>query len=173
MARGKRGFGRFIDKRSPSTFKIQITSMVDMFVILLVFLLKSYSTSPVNLTASKDLTLPASTSSKDPTDVLKLVVSKVGIFVDDKKVVDFKNGDLDIKDVEASDTQFIRALYTELDAQASKAKNIAAVNDTLQFDGKVIMQADRNMPYELLRKVMYTSMMAGYADLKLAVMIKE
>ncbi len=170
---GRRGFKKYMDKRSPSTFKIQITSMVDMFVILLVFLLKSYSTSPVNITPSDKLTLPASTSAKDPQDVLKLVVSKVGIFVDDKKIVDLNQGILDVKDVDASDTQFIRSLYNELDGQAQKARQIASVNEEIEFDGKVIMQADRHLPYELLRKVMYTSMMAGYSDVKIAVVTKD
>ena len=169
----KRGFSAYMEKRLPATFKIQITSMVDMFVILLVFLLKSYSTSPVNITPNDKLTLPASTSTKDPTDVLKLVVSKVGIFVEDEKVVDLVNGELNVKDVEASDTQFIRALYEKLDEQAKKARGIAAVNEEIEFDGKVIMQADRKMPYELLRKVMYTSMMAGYSDVKIAVVTKD
>lgn len=169
----RRGFKKYMDKRSPSTFKIQITSMVDMFVILLVFLLKSYSTSPVNVTPSDQLTLPASTSAKDPVDVLKLVVSKTGIYVEDKKVVELKDGAVDVKDVDASDTQFIRALYTELDTQAAKTRTIASKNDTVEFDGKVLMQADRTLPYELLRKVMYTSMMAGYSDVKIAVLSKE
>ena len=35
------------------------------------------------------------------------------------------------------------------------------------------MQAERSLPYDVLRKVMYTSMMAGYADVKSAVMLKE
>lgn len=170
--RKKKGLSKFNNKL-PSTFRIQITSMVDMFVILLVFLLKSYSTSPVNISPSDKLTLPASTSTKDPVDVLKLIVSKTGIFVEDKKVVDLTDGKLDVKDVEATDTQFIRSLYSELDSHAQKTKSIAAVNDTLEFDGKVVMQADRNLPYDLLRKVMYTSMMAGYADVKIAVMVKE
>lgn len=169
----RRGFKKFMDKRSPATFKIQVTSMVDMFVILLVFLLKSYSTSPVQLTASDQLTLPASTSTKDPVDVLKLVVSKSGIFVEDKKVIELVDGKVNVNDVDASDTQFIRALYTELDQQASKSRTIASKNETLEFDGKVIMQADRNLPYELLRKVMYTSMMAGYSDVKIAVLSKD
>lgn len=170
----RRGFSKFMDKRAPSTFKIQITSMVDMFVILLVFLLKSYSTSPVNISPSEKLTLPVSTSTKDPVDVLKLIVSKEGIFVEDKKVVGFNQaGQLETKDVDASDTQFIRSLYTELDTQASKSRKIAQANETVEFDGKVVMQADRNIPYELLRKVMYTSMMAGYSDVKIAVMTKD
>ncbi|CAN5397969.1 hypothetical protein BH10BDE1_BH10BDE1_19780 [soil metagenome] len=169
----RRGMGRYIDKRISSTFKIQITSMVDMFVILLVFLLKSYSTSPVQITASDQLTLPASTSTKDPVDVLKLVVSKSGIFVDEKKIVELKDGVLSVGDVDANDTQFIRALYTELDEQAKKTRTIASQNTELEFDGKVIMQAERTLPYDVLRKVMYTSMMAGYSDVKIAVMLKE
>lgn len=162
-----------MDKRAPATFKIQVTSMVDMFVILLVFLLKSYSTSPVNITPNEKLTLPVSASTKDPVDVLKLVVSKAGIFVEDKKVVDLQAGSLAVKDVDATDTQFIRALYEALDEQAKKARTIASVNEEMEFDGKVIMQADRALPYELLRKVMYTSMMAGYADVKIAVVTKD
>src|SRR3954463_3961026 len=116
--RRRGGMRKFMDRRLPSTFKIQITSMVDMFVILLVFLLKSYSTSPVQITPSDKLTLPVSTSTKDPVDVLKLVVSKAGIFVDDRKVVELDpKGDIAIKDVDANDTNFIRALYSELDTQ--------------------------------------------------------
>jgi biopolymer transport protein ExbD len=169
----KRGMSAYIERRSPSTFKIQITSMVDMFVILLVFLLKSYSTSPVNVTPSDDLTLPASTSIKDPTENLKLVVSKAGIFVEDQKILDLNNGQLDVAEVDASDTQFIRKLYEALDLQAKKSRDIASQNSELEFDGKVIMQADRSLPYEILRKVMYTSMLAGYSDVKIAVMLKE
>jgi biopolymer transport protein ExbD len=168
-----RGIAKYADKRAPSAFKIQITSMVDMFVILLVFLLKSYTTSPVILSPGDDLVLPASTSTRDPVDVVKLVVSNVGIFVEDKKIVDLNQGQLDVKEVDESDTQFIRALYTELDQQAQKSRKIAAVNESIEFDGKVIMQADRKLPYELLRKVMYTSMMAGYSDVKIAVMLKD
>jgi biopolymer transport protein ExbD len=167
------GLRKYMEKRSPSTFKIQITSMVDMFVILLVFLLKTYSTSPVQITPSDKLRLPASSSTKDPVDVLKMVVSKDAIFVDDKKIVDLKQGEVDAKDVDGKDTNFIRALYTELDRQAGKSRQIAKVNETVEFDGKVLMQADRNLPYALLRKVMYTSMLAGYSDVKIAVMSKN
>jgi len=57
----------------------------------------------------------------------------------------------------------------ELDKRAKLAKDISKVNDSFEFDGKVLMQADRDLAYEVLQKVMYTSMMAGYADVKLAV----
>lgn len=119
------------------------------------------------------MTLPASTSLKDPTDVLKLQVSKNAIWVEDKKIVELKDGILDVKDIDQNDTQFIRTLYTELDGMANKSRNIASKNEEMEFDGKVIMQADRSLPYELLKKVMYTSMMAGYSDVKIAVLSKD
>jgi len=167
MAKSMRAY---MNKRTASTFKVQITSMVDMFVIILVFLLKSYSTSPVEVAPSKDMMLPMSASYDDPVDVIKMAVTKKGIFVENKKVADLdEKGNLAKGDLDTSDPQFIGALFKELDAQAQKTKNIAKVNDTVEFDGRVLLQADKDLPYALLQKVMYTSMLAGYAELKLAV----
>lgn len=167
-----RGLKRYIEKRSQSTFKIQITSMVDMFVILLVFLLKSYSTSPIQINPSKDLRLPQSTSTTEPqAEALKLVVSKQGIYVEDKKIISLSAGQLNSTDVAANDPRFIKALFEALDKEAEKSKSISKLNDTVHFEGHILMQADRDLPYGLLQKVMYTSSMAGYADLKLAVAV--
>lgn len=158
-------------KKLPSNFKIQITSMVDMFVILLVFLIKSYSTSPVQISPNNDIRLPASTSAAGPVDVLKLMVSKKGIFVEELKVVDFeKPGTLARKDVDPSDEKFIVNLFKALDEQAKKTQSIAAKNETVKFEGKILMQADRDLEYSLLEKVMHTSSIAGYSEVKLAVL---
>lgn len=163
------GMRRHMNKRIPSGFKLQITSMVDMFVIILVFLIKSYSTSPVNPSMSDNLVLPSSTSFVNPEDVLKLVVAKDGIFVEDKRVVEFKDGQLTAADIDRADPQFIASLFKELDEKAKKTQGIAEKNETVEFEGKVLMQADKDLPYDMLKKVMYTSMLAGYAEMKLAV----
>ena len=167
------GMKRYMEKRLSSAFKIQITSMVDMFVIILVFLLKSYSTSPVNINPSKDLTLPVSSALQDPEDVLKMLVSKQGVFVDDKQVVAFEDGQFAARDIDSADASFIPTLFKELDAKAKSTQDIAKLNDTVNFDGRVLVQADRDLPYAMLQKVMYTSMLAGYANVKLAVAAKD
>ena len=164
----RRGMARYSDMRSPATFKIQITSMVDMFVILLVFLLKTYSTSPVNITPKEGLRIPESTATMDPVDVVKLIVEN-GVFVEDKKVMDLEKGRVPASVADAKDPSFLRSLYEALDERAKLAKSISKVNDSFEFDGKILLQADRGLPYDLLQKVMYTSMMAGYAEVKLAV----
>lgn len=165
----RRGLGRYMDRRSPASFKIQITSMVDMFVILLVFLLKSYSTSPVIITPKDGMRIPESSATLDPVDVVKLVVSQDAVFVEEKKIMDLDKGKFKKEQVDPNDPAFVRALYEALNERAQHAKEISKVNDSFEFDGKVLMQADRDLAYDVLQKVMYTSMMAGYADVKLAV----
>lgn len=160
-------------KKLPTNFKIQITSMVDMFVILLVFLIKSYSTSPVQVTPSDDIRLPASVSETNPVDVLKLMVSKSGVFVEGQKVIELTEGKIDKKFLDSSDANYIPELFKHLDAAAKKTLDIAKVNPTITFEGKILVQADKDLAYDMLRKVMHTSAVAGYSDVKFAVLSND
>lgn len=160
-------------KKLPSSFKIQITSMVDMFVILLVFLIKSYSTSPVQIAPSDDIRLPASESTTNPVETLKVMVSKSGVFVEGQKVIELTDGKIDKKFLDSSDTNYIPELFKFLDAEAKKTQDIAKINTTVTFDGKILVQADKDLNYELLKKVMHTSAVAGYSDVKFAVYSNE
>ena len=156
-----------------STFILQLTAMVDMFTIIIVFLLKSFSTSAVNITPQKGLTLPQSSSYVNPVEGIKLVISKSGIFVEDKLIVPLQDGQLTAEQVESTDNQFIKELFTALDKQAEKSKEISEQNKDYKFEGKIVMQADSQLDYGLLKKVMYTSSMAGYGDMKLATLAFE
>ncbi len=167
----RNGIAKFMEKRTAGYFKIQITSMVDMFVIILVFLLKSYGSTSVEVAQSPDLRLPVSTSQKPPVEFTKIMVSKANIMVDEQEAIRFaQNGEFKVEDVEANDPMFIRNLFTVLDKQATKGRMIAKENEEFNFEGKVLLIADRSVPYAILKKVMYTAMMAGYADVKIAVM---
>ncbi|MBT4762267.1 MAG: biopolymer transporter ExbD [Bdellovibrionaceae bacterium] len=156
-----------------STFVLQLTAMVDMFTIIIVFLLKSYSTSAVNITPQKGLSLPESVSIVHPVEGIKMVVSLEGIFVEDKKVVTLIDGKIDFTETEAQDRDFIKKLFKELDSHAQKSMDIQKENKEFQFEGKIVMQADKKLNYKLLKKVMYTSSLAGYADLKMATLSLE
>ena len=127
---------------------------------------------PFGPKGSLDLNLPVSEATTDPIDVLKMVVSKQGVFVEDQRIIEFTAGDVTPKDVDQNDAQFIRPLYEALDKTAQKTREIASVNETVEFDGKIFIQADKDLPYSVLQKVLYTMSMAGYADVKLAVIGK-
>jgi hypothetical protein len=143
--------------------------MIDMFTIILVFLLKSYAASSVEIAVNKDVRLPSSTASGAPVEALKLIVSTKGIYVDDQQVARVENGVIPREFLDGSDNKFIRPLYDALKYQADKSKAIASQNKDVEFEGKVIFQADQGLGYSLLKKVMYTSSFAGYTDFKFAV----
>jgi biopolymer transport protein ExbD len=166
--RGGRALGA-LRKNQDGTFALQITSMIDMFTIILVFLLKSYASSSVEIAVNQNVRLPSSTASVAPVEALKLVVSTKGIYVDDKQVAVIENGTIGKNYVDSKDEKFIRPLYDALKIQADKSKAISAQNKDVEFEGKIIFQADQGLDYKLLRKVMYTSSFAGYTDFKFAV----
>lgn len=142
---------------------LQLTSMIDMFTIILVFLLKSYAASSIDITPSKNMNLPMSTSVEAPVEALKMMVTVDAIFVDDKEVMKIDSRLL------ASKEEVLKPLYDALNAQAAKTKNIASKNESVSFDGKIIMQADQTLQYAFLKKVMYSAALAGYSDFKFAV----
>lgn len=169
----RRAVDKLLANNKKSTFVLQLTAMVDMFTILIVFLLKSFSTSAVTIDPHKNLILPTSTAYVEPIEALKIVVSLDGIYVDDKKIVQILDGKIIIAELDTNDQDFVRTLFDELEKQVTKSKNIANNNEDVAFEGKLVMQADSRIDYGELKKVMYTASLAGYADLKLATMAYE
>lgn len=161
---------RFELPKQKSTFGLNITSMTDMFTILLVFLLQTYSTSTVELIPEAGLRLPQSSSNTNPVEAIKLVVSKEVVKIDKTKIASMKNADFETKDLDPNDSNFILPLFNELDklAKDEKLKNDPAVKE-----GRILLQADSGLPYSVLRKVMYTASMAGFPQLKLVTLVGE
>lgn len=151
-----------------STFGLNITSMTDMFTILLVFLLQSYSTSEVQLVPDANVRLPQSVTTTNPVEGIKLSLSSVGLKLDQTQIAEVKDTDFLPQDLEAKDTNFIKPLFAELD---KLAKDPAAKEHVKA--GRILLQADRNLPYATLRKVMYTASMAGFPQLKLVTLVGE
>lgn len=146
-------------KRSQS-FGLNITSLTDMFTILLVFLLQNFAAGEVQIDPAEGVRLPQSMTDKNPVDGAKLSISAKEIKFEQKVVALVKDNKVDAASLDASDSRFIKPLFDEL-------KKLNIENEKLAKTGKVLLQADENLPYDLLRKVMYTASMAGFPNLKL------
>src|ERR1700752_3690990 len=70
-------------------FELQLTSMMDILVIILVFLLKSYSTSTNSLSSVPGIKLPISKSQEMTPDSLHLIVTPEAITFETQRVVEF------------------------------------------------------------------------------------
>lgn len=135
---------------------LNITPMLDMMTILLVFLLKSFSASAENVTV-ENLTLPSSVSRLNVKMALQLMVTKDAILVDQKVVTRLDDkGDITSKDLpEGPQGYLIQPLFDALDSKASYYKQIEEGGGT-KFDGRIAIVADRGTTYRTLFKILYT-----------------
>jgi hypothetical protein len=106
--------------------KLMLTSMMDMFTIVLLFLLCSLSERPESIKLDKDLELPRSSAEINYDQTLKLVLTKSQLMIDDEKVAEVKDGKIsgiDERDLKTS------LLYRRLKDIFEKSKKKAADNN--------------------------------------------
>jgi len=145
----------------PGKVKLNLTSMMDMFTIILVFLLKTYSTEGMLIQPSEYLTLPKSTIEKSPEVALDLVVSKEWIMVNHEPVIQ-------VNEVIDQKNFIVRPLQEKLNVYSREAKRMEELYGT-KFSGKVTIQGDESIPYKLLVKVMATCGKSEYPNMRLVV----
>lgn len=165
-------------KREKRSEELTITSMMDMMTIILVFLLKSYSTQDVSVKASSDMQLPSSSAQKMPEVAVQLMVSKSQIMVDGIPVLnlttvpDEETGEMVITVPEDEKKgQMITQLYDKLLDKAEQAKALgdASGSDEHAFKGRILLQCDKTLPFSVIREVMYTAGQAQFGEFKFVV----
>src|SRR5262249_7431551 len=83
---------RFGKKKKPGEdMALQITSMADIFTIILVFLLQRYSIGLTTIAPSKDTVLPEAKANDEMKETLKLEIASDSILVDAKPAVQLTN----------------------------------------------------------------------------------
>jgi biopolymer transport protein ExbD len=141
-------------KASSTEMSLNITSMADIFTILLVFLLKSYSVGALEIQPSRGLQVPVALHSDTAESRLTLEIAEGALQLDGESLVTLKNFEL------PGGT----ALNPLAEALATRR---AALTENSQ--GKLLLVADSRAPYATLEEVMRTAASQGFADLKLAV----
>lgn len=147
-------------KKQGEDVSLQITSMADIFVILLVFLLKSYSTSMSNLTLTGDVALPEGQATIELKEALKVEITKDAVLIDQKPVAKLKKFEFSSESAEADESSMNKAL-----------KKHRKVNDKNSSDLVVI--SDERTPSETLQRVMSVAAGSGFVDLQLVVVRPE
>ena len=144
--------------------ELNIVAMMDMMTILLVFLLKSYQASTINVNMGEHLAIPASTTQLHPQENITITVSMTELTVNDRKVLDLQGGIIRPRDKEGGkeDAFYVGAVYDALKREVDKQKYIAQFNKTAPFSGRVNVVADKKITYRTLMDVLYT---AGQAEL--------
>jgi biopolymer transport protein ExbD len=161
---GQQAFYRRRRKRSDGVVKLNITSMIDMFTLMVVFLLKNYSAQGQLVTPAKGLMLPTSSVEKTIGEALSVKISQKTIMVENTVVLDSAA----CEELKSQKDFLIKPLYRELSEHAKTARESAARFNTA-FSGKISIQGDVEIPYNVLTRVMYTCGQAGYPVMNLVV----
>ena len=138
--------------------ELNLNSMMDMMTIILLFLLKTFSTTGQIMTASEDLKLPYSASIEQPKKELSISITRHSILVGSESI-------MSLEDLSPADN-LIRPLYSRL-SQLAKEADEDEKRFGKPFTHEVIVQADENTPFQILVKILYTCGQSQYNKLRL------
>ncbi|RKG87358.1 biopolymer transporter ExbD [Corallococcus sp. CA049B] len=135
--------------------ELNITAMMDMMTIILVFLLKSFASSSAAITASEDVRPPVSSARASPKDTVAITITPKNILVGDKEVVRLENGH--IPKAQLQGERLVLGLDAQLKKEVAKLKYIEERNPAAPFTHELSVIADKMVPYDLLLTVLYTA----------------
>jgi biopolymer transport protein ExbD len=177
MARYKRELRREINRKhkEPEIDFLNITAMLDMMTIILVFLLKSMSQSSASLPQSGDLTMPKSVLTTEASqEGVAVLISRSSIIVDDNIVApvpaDATHG-VEGKYKRTGPTDlYIVPLANALQSWRERDRQVRLATGKDPSSSEAIIIADSNTPYRLLTEVLFTLGQSEFAKFHLMVL---
>lgn len=138
-----------------------LTPLIDMFVILVVFLIMNFSASGELITMSKDIELPKAQTTTELQRAPVIQISANAIVVEGVPVAEsrevLENPDMRI---------------TRLTDELQKHRKLEERNHPgVPFKGQVVINADKGVDFKLIRKVMFAAADAGYINFNYAVLV--
>ena len=140
-------------KRGSTVASINLVSMIDIFTILIIYLL--VNTAAVQIVGAEQVDLPASIAVEPPRENVAVLLTRDDVLVDGVAV-------MKVAELRHDGPAVIPALKQRLLEAAPLAPS--------QGDGgEVNILADKSIPYSLLKKVMTTCADAQFARISLGV----
>ena len=142
-------------QRRAQQAKLSLVSLMDIFTILVFFLMLNSSDVQV-LDNHKSVTLPKASADTPAEETLLVLVNERDLILQGQKLAS-------VPELMAQSEELIPALAVELDYQKGKSAQAA------DSPRSVTIMGDAAIPYQLLKRILYTCSQAGYTDVALAV----
>ena len=150
-------------RRNKGAVALNLVSLMDIFTILVFFLLVN-SSDVETLPNAKDLQLPESIAERKAKETVVILIGKEDILVQGTPIAK-------IADVMKTKGNDIPALRQALKSQNDRVLRRAAQDDIAGRE--VTIMGDKDIPYRLLKKVMATCTESDYGQISLAVLQKS
>ena len=158
--------GKVRQSRQHIPVALNLTALIDLFTILVLFLLFNMASEGEVIPDSQKLKLPESIAEASPTPTVIVTITEDEISVEGVKVGK-------IEEILDQAEMIIPDLKEELDKHAQKAKRVGEALGTEVFKGKITILGDRLLPFKILEKVMFTCGESEFTNINLAVIQKE
>ena len=150
------------NKKSSATGGLSLVSLMDVFTILVFFLLVNSSSSDV-MEPPKNIKLPDSAIETKPRETVLVMITPEHILVQGEPVIT-------TQEVIDSKNPLIVEVKERLELQ--KKKVIGISTKVVSESQEVTVLAHRTVPFHLMKKVMASCASAGYGKISLAVVQK-
>ena len=163
---------------------LSLTAMVDMFTVLVVFLLQNYDNSVEIVPVPKEVELPKASAVKELKPSHVVTVSLAGVSLDTKVVASFQQvreqadwmvpGLYDaFKTVLTQEKETAkRSLKNQFEKAVKEAKRPDAAQDEPD-PSKVTLQAHKEIDFLSIKKILFTLTEAGASEINFAVIQSE
>jgi len=135
---------------------LNLTSMVDFMSVIVIFLLMNFSASGDFTYNSPEIVPPDSVAGEDLERQPVIAVSASEILFEQVRVESSRAVLAETDDY---------TLPRLSDAMKKEQDNFKALKPGVQFDGKILIQADEQIPYKLIRRVFLAAAKAGYSNI--------
>jgi biopolymer transport protein ExbD len=162
--------------------ELSLTAMVDMFTVLVIFLLQNYNITGAIIEIPSEVVLPPASQIKELKPSHVVILTPKSIIFNNKKIAsteeiretekwmipklfDTVKTAIDKKKIELQKKGVLEATKEELEAE----KTGEAISRQRNIFRKVTVEADKNVDFLTVKKVMYTITEAGGAEINFAV----
>lgn len=145
-------------KKSSAVASINLVSMIDIFTILIIYLL--VNTAAVQIVGAEQVDLPKSIAIEPPRENVSVILTRDDVLVDGQAV-------MKVADIKDNSPAVIPLLKQALENAAPRTPS--QQQDPESEGGEVNILADKSVPYSLLKKIMTTCADAQFAKISLGV----
>ena len=144
--------------------QIPLIPFIDFLIVLVIFLLMSFSASGELVAQQPTITMPDAKNTQQIEISPIVAVDERVITLDGTRVADTQTQG------QSAQVDRIEPLISGLEAEKRKWETI---HPSEPFAGQVIIQADRNIDFRVVKKVMFSAAAAGYGNVSFAVNQRE
>ena len=157
---------KFARAKKSGYASLMLTSLVDMMTIIVIFLLMNFSANGEVLYLNKDIKLPDAYHGAQLERAPVITISGEAVTFDGKML-------LNTGDLEKGEVLNVPELEDALRDEKRRYEQIHQNDPDHPFRGLVNVQADRRIPFKVIKRIMFACNQSGFGNINFAALSRD